>query len=117
MKQVELTKRVFYTGSRYLPILSNPKYGKYPLVDDNGTLYFDNVPTPYADSLIKTSPQLFSLSGKIASQYDNNTVENLRKYAEQRGLKVHPNIGKDKLIGKLIEEDKKDKPEDANELV
>lgn len=117
MKQVELTKRVYYTGTRYLPILENPKYGKYPLKDDNGKLYFDNVPTPYADSLIKTSPSLFSLGEKFATQYDEYTVDNLKSYAEQRGIKVHPNIGKGKLIEKLTAEDKKDKPEDANELV
>jgi len=112
MKQVNLKTRVYYSGTRYLPFLEHSKWGTFPLKENKGVQFFDGLPTLYAKKLVEGTPAMFSLSKEVMTSYDSYDLENLKKYATDRGLKFHPATGKDKLIAKLIAADKKEKPEE-----
>jgi len=116
MKEVKLETKVYYHGDRYIPFLEHPRYGKFPLKEDNNKRFFV-VPTPYAKNLLEKSPTIFSAEANSSNAYESATLENLKDLAKERGLKFAPNTGKEKMIGLLVAADKELKPEEDPETL
>lgn len=81
------TKRVklYYSGERDMPVLDHPHYGVYDFEEKDSSF---TVPKPYADLLLKASPNLFSVKKTAKQGYDGMGYNELLKAAEAKGYDV-----------------------------
>ena len=83
--------KLYYIGTRYMPELKHPRFGKFQLHDDG---YFE-VPREYADRILMNTPAMFSSKASAkkkgaysGAEYSNMSYGELSDYAQTRGVKA-----------------------------
>ena len=103
--------KVYYKGERYLPVLNHPTFGVYDQDEEDNSF---KLPERYAETLINSSPTIFSLERDNKSFYDEEFkgsagFAKLIQYAKKRGVTIGKGVKKKDLIESLLDLDEEEK--------
>ena len=112
--------KLYYTGNRYMPELSHPRFGKFELHDEG---YFE-VPREYAERILLNTPAMFSAKASkkkkgafTGAEYSNMSYGELQDYAKTRNVKAIA-VKKSDIVKALVslDNEKVDAPEPVKEV-